>query len=600
MTGPLELPGDPVLDLQAATKAYVDANSGGGGGGGGIPATTVTSETLFGLSPAVGIGTKYARDDHTHGSPAAPTPGSIGAATTGHNHAGTYDPAGSAASALSVANSNLATHESDTTNVHGIVDTSQLTTSSQLSSGLSGKENTIAAGTTSDYWRGDKSWQTLNKAAVGLASVDNTSDASKPVSTATQTALDLKAPIASPTFTGTVSGITKAMVGLGSVDNTADTAKPVSTAQQTALDLKAPLASPAFTGTPSLPTGTTAVTQSAGNNTTAVATTAFVAALGALKANLASPTFTGTPAAPTAAAGTSTTQIATTAFVTTADNLKAPLASPTFTGVPAAPTAAQGTNTTQVATTAYVQTEAGLLVPRSLIDAKGDLLAGTADNTIARLPVGANGTFLMADSAQSTGLTWGTPVVTGGGGGSSAGLPDNIRPRTGSWYAIPTGRVSSNLTMALNRMYFAPFPIGDASVTWSDLSFELITVGAAGAVVRAVIWDSTTSRQPNVSLADLGTVATDAGPGTAKQWNSLARALSANTLYWVGLVAQTATCIVRAIGAYNAYAHDTTVLTGTGEVSGLSMTGVSGAVANGTSFVFASGEAVPRMAVKFA
>jgi hypothetical protein len=44
----------------------------------------------------------------------------------------------------------------------------------------------------------------LVKADVGLANVDNTSDASKPVSTATQTALDLKAPLASPTFTGTV------------------------------------------------------------------------------------------------------------------------------------------------------------------------------------------------------------------------------------------------------------------------------------------------------------------------------------------------------------------------------------------------------------
>ena len=49
------------------------------------------------------------------------------------------------------------------------------------------------------------------------------------------TALGLKAPLASPTFTGTVSGITSAMVGLGSVDNTADTAKPVSTAQATAI-----------------------------------------------------------------------------------------------------------------------------------------------------------------------------------------------------------------------------------------------------------------------------------------------------------------------------------------------------------------------------
>ena len=58
--------------------------------------------------------------------------------------------------------------------------------------GLANKENTIAAGTTSQYFRGDKSWQTLDKTAVGLGNVDNTSDASKPVSTATQTALDLK------------------------------------------------------------------------------------------------------------------------------------------------------------------------------------------------------------------------------------------------------------------------------------------------------------------------------------------------------------------------------------------------------------------------
>jgi hypothetical protein len=52
-------------------------------------------------------------------------------------------------------------------------------------------------------------------------------------------ALALKAPIASPTFTGTVSGVTKSHVGLGSVDNTADSAKPISTATQTALDAKA-------------------------------------------------------------------------------------------------------------------------------------------------------------------------------------------------------------------------------------------------------------------------------------------------------------------------------------------------------------------------
>jgi len=89
----------------------------------------------------------------------------------------------------------------------------------------------------------------LAKADVGLSNVDNTTDANKPVSTAQQTALNLKANLASPTFTGSVSGITKTMVGLPNVDNTADTSKPVSTAQQTALDLKANLASPTFTGT---------------------------------------------------------------------------------------------------------------------------------------------------------------------------------------------------------------------------------------------------------------------------------------------------------------------------------------------------------------
>ena len=57
---------------------------------------------------------------------------------------------------------------------------------------LANKENTINAGTTSQYYRGDKTWQTLDKTAVGLANVDNTTDATKPISAATQTALALK------------------------------------------------------------------------------------------------------------------------------------------------------------------------------------------------------------------------------------------------------------------------------------------------------------------------------------------------------------------------------------------------------------------------
>jgi len=90
--------------------------------------------------------------------------------------------------------------------------------------------------------------------------------------------LDLKANIASPTFTGTVSGITKTMVGLGNVDNISDLNKPISTATQSGLDLKADLASPTFTGTPTLPSGTIGVTQAAGDNSIKLATTAFVSA----------------------------------------------------------------------------------------------------------------------------------------------------------------------------------------------------------------------------------------------------------------------------------------------------------------------------------
>ena len=178
----------------------------------------------------------------------------------------------------------------------------------------------------------------ITKTMVGLSSVDNTADTAKPVSTAQQTALDLKANIASPTFTGNVSGISATMVGLGNVNNTADTAKPVSTAQQTALDLKANLDSPALTGTPTAPTATAAT------NTTQIATTAFVRAEVSALVNSAGSTLDTLGEIATALgndANLSTT-------LTTSIGLKAPLANPTFTGTVTLPdnTVALGTKTT--------------------------------------------------------------------------------------------------------------------------------------------------------------------------------------------------------------------------------------------------------------
>jgi hypothetical protein len=71
------------------------------------------------------------------------------------------------------------------------------------------------------------------------------------------------------TGAATVAGA-KTNLGLNNVDNTSDLNKPVSTATQTALDAKAPLASPGFTGVPTAPTAPT------GTSTTQIATTAFV------------------------------------------------------------------------------------------------------------------------------------------------------------------------------------------------------------------------------------------------------------------------------------------------------------------------------------
>ncbi len=118
------------------------------------------------------------------------------------------------------------------------------------------------------------------------------------------TAASTYAPIASPTFTGTVSGVTKSMVGLGNVDNTSDTNKPVSTATQSALDLKAPLSGPTFTGTVVLPSTTSVGNVSSteieylDGVTSAIQTQLDAKLASATAAStyapIASPTFTGT------------------------------------------------------------------------------------------------------------------------------------------------------------------------------------------------------------------------------------------------------------------------------------------------------------------
>jgi hypothetical protein len=81
-----------------------------------------------------------------------------------------------------------------------------------------------------------------------------------------------------------------------------------------------------------------------------------------------------------------------------------------------------------------VFTNAGAAVAKATVDAKGDLIAGTADNTIARLAVGANDTVLTADSSTATGLKWAAPAA----GGMTLLSTTSLTSNTTTISSIPT------------------------------------------------------------------------------------------------------------------------------------------------------------------
>ncbi|MEZ5853138.1 MAG: hypothetical protein R3D68_21095 [Hyphomicrobiaceae bacterium] len=188
-------------------------------------------------------------------------------------------------------------------------------------------------------------------------------------------------------LTGANAAAQRTSLGLGTAATEATTAFAATshghavadvTGLQTALDAKAPLASPTFTGTPAAPTA------ASGTNTTQVATTAFVqsaiAAFGA--GDMTKATYdtdndgkvdaaevadaapwtgiTGKPATFTPSAHAHPVSEIT--GLQSALDAKAPLASPALTGTPTAPTAAAGTNTTQLATTAFVAAAVSALI----------------------------------------------------------------------------------------------------------------------------------------------------------------------------------------------------------------------------------------------
>jgi hypothetical protein len=127
----------------------------------------------------------------------------------------------------------------------------------------------------------------------------------------------------------------------------------------------------------------------------------------------------------------------------------------------------------------------------TIVDAKGDIVAATAADTVARLAVGANDTVLTADSTAATGLKWATPTsgsMTSIASGSLTGATVTISSIVGTykklWLDIRNARTTQNLGIRFN---------GDSGnnyiYNWYDNSTAVTNVTG----VSAIGWDTTGS-----------------------------------------------------------------------------------------------------------
>ena len=270
----------------------------------------------------------------------------------------------------------------------------------------------------------------ITKSDVGLANVDNTTDAGKPISTATQTALDLKlasataattyAPLASPTFTGTVTlptgTVTSSMILDGTILDADINASAAIALSKLATD---PLARANHTGSQAASTISdfNEAAQDAVGNSVGTGLT-YTDSTGAI--SVTANTYDAYGSASTVAGNLSTHESDTTTHGTTGNIVgtsdtqtltNKTLTSPKINEDVAVTATATELNYVDGVTSA-IQTQLDGKVDESLFDTKGDILVASADNTPAKLAAGTNGYLLTANSSATNGIEWAAAPVS--------------------------------------------------------------------------------------------------------------------------------------------------------------------------------------------
>jgi len=329
------------------------------------------------------------------------------------------------------------------------------------------------------------------------------------------TDLDLVDALFAANGTGTSVGIN---VGAGKVAAVAGTLNVTGTISG---GIVAPLASPTFTGTVGLPSTTSIGPVSSteigyldgvtSNLQTQLDAKLAITTAASTYAPLVGPTFTGTVTLPstTSIGGVSAAEIVfldgVTSNVQTQLDGKAGLASPAFTGTPTAPTASTGTNTTQVATTAFVQQVAFNNTLPSQTGNSGKYVTTDGTNASwATITIPAQ-VYPSAGVAISTGSAWATSVAPGASGNvlTSNGTSWTSTALPSSAVEYPQNIQSANYTLVLSdagkqifhpasdttvRTYTIP---ANSSVAFPIGTVVLFTVENGGVPVKVAITSDT-------------------------------------------------------------------------------------------------------------